>query len=97
MYVVRDVFKAKAGKAKQLVGLFKEASKHLLPHGASKIRVLTDVVSDFWTVVWEFEVNEIEDYFKMSRTVDGDMSVYNALEGYKEYVLEGHREILKIE
>ena len=63
MYVVRDVFKAKPGKAKQLVQMFKEAEPYFLTRGISKIRVLTDVVSTYWTVVWEFEVNQINDNF----------------------------------
>lgn len=97
MYIVRDIFKAKPGKSKQLVGILKEASQHMINHGPNDIRILTDVVSGFWTVVWEFEVSEISDYFEMNKSVDGDMAVYNALEGYKDHIVDGRREIFKVE
>ncbi len=97
MYVVRDVFKAKSGKAKQLVQLFKEAEPYFLTKGVSKIRILTDVVSNYWTVVWEFEVNEINDYFEMSKNIDSNSDLFVALEGYKDHVDEGHREIFRLE
>ena len=97
MYVVRDIFKAKPGHAKQLVGLLKEASVPMLNHGPKNIRVLTDVVASFWSVVWEFEVEEVNDYLEMNKSVDGDVTVYNALEGYKDHIMEGHRENFRIE
>ena len=97
MFIVRDVFKAKPGKSKLLVSVFKEASQHMIKHGPKNIRVLTDVVADYWTVIWEFEVEEVDDYFKMNKSIDGDSAVYNSLEGYKEYIVDGHREIFKIE
>jgi len=97
MYLVRDIFKAKPGKSKQLVEMFRSTSDHLETKGIRNIRVLTDVASTFWTVVWEFEVEEINDYFEMSRNLDSNAEVYDSLEGYKEHVLEGSREIFRIE
>jgi hypothetical protein len=97
MYVVRDVFRAKAGKAKELISKLKSTSPHFLTKGVKNIRVMTDVAATFWTVVWEFEVEEIQDYFDMSTIIDSDVKVYNAMEGYQEYIQEGHREIFRIE
>ena len=97
MYLVRDIFKAKLGKSKQLVEMFRSTSAHLETKGIRHIRILTDVSSTFWTVIWEFEVEEINDYFEMSRNVDSNSDVYDSLEGYKEHVIEGKREIFRIE
>jgi len=97
MYVVRDIFKARAGKAKELVAKFKSTTPHFEAEGIKKIRIMTDAVGEFWTVVWEFEVEEIGDYFEMSDRIYSDERVYTILEGYQEYVLEGRREILKVE
>ncbi|MEP4094289.1 hypothetical protein [Reichenbachiella sp.] len=96
MYLVRDIFIAKPGHAKQLVQIFKATSPYFLSKGAKNVRILTDVVSDFWKVIWEFELEEIEDYFKMSSAVDSDIDVFTELQGYKEHVVNGHREIFKI-
>lgn len=96
MYLIRDVFVAKPGHAKQLVQIFKSTSPYFLKKGAKNIRVLTDVVSNFWEVVWEFEVEQIEDYFEMSQAVDSDIDVFTELQGYKEHVKQGRREVYKI-
>lgn len=69
----------------------------MINHGPRNIRVLTDVVAGFWTVIWEFEVEEVSDYLGMNKSVDEDVAVYNALEGYKDHIVDGHREILKVE
>jgi hypothetical protein len=96
MFLIRDIFIAKPGKVKNLVEIFKATSPYFLSKGAKNIRVLTDTVSSFWTVVWEFEVDEIGDYFEMSKNVNEDPEVYGELEGYKDYVQEGRREIFEI-
>lgn len=97
MYIIRDIFKAKPGKSKELVGIFKATSPYFLTKGVKNIRIMTDFVAEFWTVIWEFEVDEVQDYFDMSEHIDSDIKVFNALEGYQEHVLKGSREILKIE
>ncbi|MFY0650862.1 MAG: hypothetical protein JXQ96_02455 [Cyclobacteriaceae bacterium] len=97
MYLVRDIFRAKPGRSKMLVELFKSAIPHIKSSGVVNSRVFTDASGDFWTVVWEFEVEEISNYFEMSRQVDTNSAVYDSLEGYKDHVIEGRREIFKIE
>ena len=95
MYVVRDVFKAKVGTAKELVAIFKAATPLLLVKNIKDIRILTDVVNDFWTVIWEFEVENLNDYFDMSN--HNDSQVFTVMDRYQDYILEGRREIFQIE
>ncbi len=97
MYLVRDVFKAKAGKSKELLAKLKAATPLFQTEGVKGIRLMSDTSTSFWTIVWEFEVEKIEDYFKMSSQIDTDSKIYSKMEGYQEHVLEGHREIFKIE
>ena len=47
MYVVRDVFKAKPGKAKELVAIFKKTIPAMESLGIRNMRVLTDSVSTY--------------------------------------------------
>jgi hypothetical protein len=54
MFIIRDVFKAKAGQVKQLTSKLKAASPYFLENGAKNIRIMTDASATFWTVVWEF-------------------------------------------
>ena len=97
MHIVRDVFQAKPGKAKNLVEIFKTTSPHIEALGARNIRVLTDTAANYWTVVWEFEVDSVGDYFTMLNNKDGAKKVGAAMHGYMDLVQGGHREIFKIE
>lgn len=97
MYIIKDTFRAEPGKARELVSKFKAASNHLIGDQVTAIRILTDVSSGFWTVVWEFTVPDVQYYFEMSERLDSDSKLYEILEGYHAYVREGRREIYKIE
>ena len=66
MYVIRDIFTTYPGKAKNLVKIFKEFSTHFSEEDKGKMRIMTDVVANYWTVVIETEVNELNDYFGMA-------------------------------
>jgi len=73
MYLVRNVFQAKPGKAKELVGKFKEASRYMQREGIVKSRIMTDVVSGFWTVISEFEVPNLDNWEKISTTITASL------------------------
>ena len=98
MYLIRDVFKAKPGKAKNLVEIFKNVSPVMMKMGAKGTRVMTDVVSDYWTVIWEFEMENMQDYFSSLENRDPEMKaeIARIMEGYMDLVMEGHREIFRI-
>ena len=95
MYLIRDVFKTKPGQAKGLVEIFKKTNPLMAETGVKNIRVLTDVVSTYWTVIWEFEVEELNDYFTMAASPNPEIT--DSMKGYKDLIAEGHREIFKIE
>src|ERR1035437_7165351 len=96
MYLVRNVFNAKPGKAKELVAKFKIAEKYLPKEGVTRSRVMTDVVSGFWTVVTEFEVPSLAAWDKMSGTTTNP-EIGNAMKDYMTLVEGGYREIFRIE
>jgi hypothetical protein len=96
MYVVRNVFKAKPGKAKELVAKFKQAERFMQGEGVVKSRILTDTVSGFWTVVTEMEIPNLAtlDRWSGSSTTP---EIRDAMKDYMTLVEGGHREIFKIE
>jgi hypothetical protein len=96
MYLVRDVFQAKPGKAKDLVKIFKEASKYMPKEGMGKSRISTDVVSNYWTVVLEIEVESLNFWENMSG-FSQKPEVKEIMKDYMTFVEGGHREIFKIE
>ena len=97
MYVVRDVFKAKPGSAKALVEKFKAAISYIESTRVWGVRLITDTVAGYWTVVVEWEVEEMDDYFNMHGGRAADPRWGEAMEGYMDLVDGGHREIFTVE
>jgi hypothetical protein len=94
MYIVRDVFQAKPGKAKDLVAKFKEAIPHM--EGAP-MRVMTDAVAGYWTVVIESQVEKLDDYLDRARGMGGNPELGKIMQGYMDLVTGGHREVFRLE
>jgi len=97
MYVIRDVFQTKPGKAKALVNIFKNASTHMHSMGVKQTRIMTDTVSSYWTVVLEIEVDSMEEYFQQFEGRKSNKEMEDAMKGYMDLVVGGHREIFKVE
>ena len=98
MYLVRDVFKAKPGKAKELVKKFKEAAPYFVKaEGSNTIKVLTDISSSYWTVVLHSEVEDIGHFMSQLRGSTSTPEIANIMKGYLDLVDGGYREIFLIE
>ena len=96
MFLIRDVFNTKPGKAKELVAMMKKAAPHMRTPGIRNMRVMTDTVGGYWTVVAETEVDELQAYFDAG-TQPQSPEAEAAMKGYMELVNGGHREIFRIE
>ncbi len=98
MFLVRNVFHAKPGRSKELVAIFKKAQPHFesmdFIHG---VRVLTDTVATYWSVVLETEVEDLNAAMDMARTVSQKPEIGEAMKGYADLVVGGHREVFRIE
>jgi hypothetical protein len=64
MYVIRDTFQCKPGMAKELVKKFKQTIPFMKEQNLRNARVMTDVVSNYWTVVLELEEETLADFEK---------------------------------
>ena len=97
MYLVRDVFSTKPGKAKDLVKKFKQAAPSFEKHGMKGLRVMTDIAANYWTVVFEYEVEDLGDFGKEIRTATKEPDTAKILDGYMDLVTGGRREIYLME
>lgn len=98
MYLIRDVFKAKPGKAKELVRKFKAAIPYFeQSEGGKNYRVMTDIVSTYWTVVIESEVQDIGDFIGKLRGATMGKEISDIMSGYLDMVDGGYREIFILE
>lgn len=98
MYLIREVFQAKPGKAKELVKMLKMAEPHFkISEGISSMKVMTDIVSNYWTVVLEAETNDIGSFITNLRSATMSDELKEILKGYMDCVNGGSREIFLIE
>jgi hypothetical protein len=93
MFVIRNVFKCKPGKAKNLIDHFQ---KSMALMEDVKHRFLVDYVADFWTVVLEIETEDIAGYEKQLSDYSSRADVQEAMTGYMDSVESGYREIFRI-
>lgn len=98
MYVIRNVFKAKPGKAKDVAVIFKSTLPLMKEAGVvAGGRVLTDTSATFWTVVIESEVADLAKYFDALANLGANQAIREKMKGYMDLVEGGHREIWKVE
>ena len=98
MYLIREVFQAKPGRAKDLVKMFKQAAPHFEKMGGGKnMKVLTDIVSTYWTVVVESETDDIGGFFTNLRSATMSDELKAIMKGYMDCVEGGRREIFMVE
>jgi hypothetical protein len=97
MIIIREVFTAKPGQASKLAKLFRRAFRT-----DSNIRVMTDMVGEYNTVVMEMQVRSLAEFEKEMeeyRTGKPDPrippDVAEELSKYTEMYLAGRREIFQ--
>jgi hypothetical protein len=98
MYLVREVFHAKPGKAKDLVKMFKAAIPYFEKDGEMKNqKVMTDIVGNYWTVVFESEVADLGAFFGGMRNPTMEPELKEIMKDYISFVEGGHREVYLLE
>ena len=99
MIVIRNVFRCKPGKAKDLVKMFKETIPRAQKGGGmGNARVMTDLSAPFWTVVFETEAESMGEFEKQFAAMEKDPNQpRKPMEGYLDLVESGYREIFRIE
>lgn len=97
MYLIRDVFQCKPGKAKMLVGKFKATMASMeREDGFLNCKVMTDVVASYWTVVLQTEVDSLEKFERHLSEFGTRPEVRAAMADYMDLVEGGHREIYRL-
>lgn len=98
MYLIRDVFQAKPGKAKFLVKMFKESIPYFEKSEEGRnFKVMTDIASNYWTVVLEFEVENIGAFIGNLRNATMAPELQEIMKGYLDLIEGGNREIFILE
>lgn len=97
MYLVRDVFRCKPGKAGELAAKFKKTIPSMESEDRfSNCRVMVDAVANYWTVVLEAEFSSLADFEHHMADYSKRTDVRESMAGYMDLVEGGHREIFKL-
>ncbi len=98
MIVVRSIFRLKFGKTREAVALFLEGMA-LMKHkgsGRAPSRLLTDLVSSFYTIVFEQTFESLTDFENSARKNMADEDWKAWYQKLLPLVESGHREIFTI-
>jgi hypothetical protein len=97
MFVIRDIFRCKPGKAKELVELFKRTIPVMERDDRfTNVRVMVDAVADYWTVVLEADCASLDDFERHLSEFGTRPEVREATAGYMDLVEGGRREIWRL-
>ncbi len=97
MIVVRDIFQLKFGKARDAVALWREG----LPleqraGGAKKVRMMTDVVGSYYTLVLESEYDSLADFERAGQAVSSNAEWRAWYQRFLPLAESGRREVFQV-
>jgi hypothetical protein len=93
MFIVRETFIAKPGKASALAKLFKEVMAEITQ---MKPRVSTDYIGQFNSVVLETECEDLAQFEKSLSDYMSRQDLRDKMKGYTDMYQEGKREVFKV-
>lgn len=97
MYVIRDIFQCKPGKARPLADMLKRTIPSMeTEDGFRNVRVMVDAVAGYWTVVLEAEVESLGAFESHLAGFSARPDVREAMKGYMDLVDGGRREIYRL-
>jgi hypothetical protein len=96
MYIIRETFTAKPGMASKLAKLFTEMISSNSMMSRTNIRVMTDYVGPFNTVVMETEVENLEEFGRQQKEYMEKSNVSEKMKNYTDLYLTGSREIYQV-
>jgi hypothetical protein len=97
MYLVRDIFQCKPGKAGELAAKFKRTIPSMESEDRFRnCRVMVDAVASYWTVVLEAEFDSLADFERHMAEYSKRADVREVMAGYMDLVEGGRREIFKV-
>jgi hypothetical protein len=92
MLVIRETFVARPGMASKLARQLYDA----VSGGPDRVRVLTDLMAQFNTVVIETEVDDLATFQKRMEEYRNNREIGDKMRGYTELYMEGRREVYQV-
>jgi hypothetical protein len=98
MFMVREVYTARRGKAPEVVSGFKILDQWFEQAGYTSRRIFVDYDGPMDTVVYEVEVESLDEYFHSERAnfIDPDEETKSLIEHFNANATSGYREIFEV-
>ena len=99
MYMIRNVFRAQRGKAPELIAIFQTLNQLMMAQaGFSQGKIYADMSGPMDTVIYEFEAESLDQFFKLERGffVNPDVATQQLIAAINGGAVEGRREIYEV-
>jgi hypothetical protein len=98
MYMVREVLQAERGKAPEIVTAFKSLDQWFDKAGFTNRRIYVDYTGPMDTVVYQWEVGSLDEYFAMERGafVEPDEDTQALIDAMNANAASGFKEIYEV-
>jgi len=96
MIVVRNTFRLKFGKSREATVLWHKGRPLIEKGSKAKVRLLTDVTGQFYTMVLEMEFKSLSEYENGHRSTSASAAWRGWYKKFSALVESGHREIFQV-
>jgi hypothetical protein len=98
MYMMQEVFQAQRGKAPEVIAGLKVIDKMFEQAGYTNRRIYVDYDGPMDTVVYQFELESLDQYFTMERGVyvDPDVDTKALIDAFNTDATSGHRVLYEV-
>ena len=98
MYMVREILQAERGKAPEIVAAFQALDQWFEGAGYTNRRIYVDYTGSMDTVVYQWELESLDQYFAMERStfIEPDEDTQALIDAMNTNARSGHKEIFEV-
>jgi hypothetical protein len=98
MYMMREIYQAGRGKVPEVLAALKNLDKFFEQAGYTNRRIYVDYDGPMDTVVYQFELESLDQYYTMERGffVDPDEDAQALIDAFNNNAKAGHRELYEV-
>ncbi|MDQ4032056.1 MAG: hypothetical protein M3332_07250 [Actinomycetota bacterium] len=98
MYLLREIYQAERGKAPEIVAAFKVLDQVFEKAGYTNRRIYVDYAGPMDTVIYQWELDSLDQYFSMERGffIDPDADAKALIDSMNDNARSGSKEIYEV-
>ena len=98
MYMFREVYQAERGKAPEIVAAYKTLDQFFEKAGYTNRRIYVDYTGPMDTVIYQWELDSLDQYFSMERGfyIDPDADAQALIDSMNTNARSGTKEIYEV-